>query len=165
MNTLQTHAVPVPLDDLTLNLYGHGALPQDKLASAPTWSGSQYLLPRSTSSRELLPVAPQYFLKRLWLYFPTAWALICKTLSSDMPLWAMALVCMGGFNMSCFNVLNSVIMSNGWFQKYMSKQAKVATSASTPGPDDPAHFEETTAPTILTSQRKVDVDNGKKKSM
>lgn len=103
--------------------------------------------------------------QRLWLYFPTAWALICKTLSSDMPCWAMVIVCMGGFNMSCFNVLNSVLMSNGWIQKYMSKQPSVAGSASTPGPDGPTHFEETAGPTILASLRKVDVNDGKVKSL
>jgi len=103
--------------------------------------------------------------QRVWLYFPTAWALICKTLSSDMPCWAMVLVCMGGFNLSCFNVLNIVLMSSGWIQKYMSKQSNLAVSASTPGPHGPTHFEETAGPTILASRTKVDVYNGKEKSL
>jgi len=53
MNTLQTRAVS--LNDLTLYMYGHGPLHQNELESVPTWSGSQYLLPRSIPSRELLP--------------------------------------------------------------------------------------------------------------
>lgn len=65
-----------------------------------------------------------FFYQRIVMFFPMAWTLWGIVQASRMPGWAKGCLYLGGFNISCFNLLCQCMIVGGWLEKFWDKLAE-----------------------------------------
>merc|ERR1712176_1497199 len=95
-------------------------------------------------------VVCMFLYQRIIMFFPMAWTLWGVVQASHMPAWAKGCLYVGGFNMSCFNLLCTCMIVGGWYDKFWNKPDFDVVEIPTFGADlKPATING--GPTILTS--------------